>query len=152
MIDIQRLHTDWHYRGKCAPAKHDPREWELKQNLKEWQTLLGAAKACLGCPVIRECAIEAVDTEAIGVIRAGLPCPPGHWVSRGNVRQRALEAVARGDNALTVAACIALNVERYTPAKDELLDLVDEHVTPWTLPPIHGLAAPETDEQAAGGV
>ena len=152
MIDIQGLHTEWHYRGKCAAPEQNPREWDLQRRAKDWQTLVRAAKACIGCPVIRECAIEAVETRAIGTIRAGLPCPENHWRSKPNVRQRDLEAVARGDNPLMVAAYTSFTIERYRPAQDDLLELVAEHVTPWTLPPIQGPAAPLAAEQGAAVV
>lgn len=152
MIDVKGLHTEWHYRGKCAAPEQDPKDWDLQRNQKEWKTLVRAAKACLGCPVIRECAIEAVETRAIGTIRAGLPCPENHWRSKPNVRQRDLEAAARGDNPLMVAAYTSFTIERYRPAQDELLELVAELVTPWTLPPIQGPAAPLAADQGVAGV
>lgn len=152
MIDIQGLHTEWHYRGKCADPALDPKDWDLQRRAKDWQTLVRAAKACIGCPVIRECAIEAVETKSIGTIRAGLPCPENSWISRGNVRQRDLEAVARGDNPLMVAAFTSFTIERYRPAQDKLLELVAEHVTPWTLPPIQGPAAPLAADQGPARV
>lgn len=152
MIDVKGLHTEWHYRGKCAAPEQDPRDWDLQRRAKDWQTLVRAAKACIGCPVIRECAIEAVETRAIGTIRAGLPCPENSWISRGNVRQRDLEAAARGDNPLMVAAYTSFTIERYRPAQDDLLELVAEHVTAWTLPPIQGPAAPLAADQGAAVV
>lgn len=152
MIDVKGLHTEWHYRGKCAAPEQDPKDWDLQRNQKEWKTLVRAAKACIGCPVIRECAIEAVETRAIGTIRAGLPCPENHWRSKPNVRQRDLEAAARGDNPLMVAAYTSFTIERYRPAQDDLLELVAEYVTPWTLPPIQGPAAPLAADQGVGSV
>ena len=152
MIDDKGLHTEWNYRGKCAAPEQDPKDWDLQRNQKEWKTLVRAAKACIGCPVIRECAIEAVETRAIGTIRAGLPCPENHWRSKPNVRQRDLEAAARGDNPLMVAAYTSFTIERYRPAQDDLLELVAEYVTPWTLPPIQGPAAPLAADQGVGSV
>lgn len=152
MIDVKGLHTEWHYRGKCADPALDPKDWDLQRRAKDWQTLVRAAKACIGCPVIRECAIEAVETKSIGTIRAGLPCPENHWKSTGTVRQEALELVAGGDNSLMVATFMSFKVERYRPAQDELLALVLEYVTPWTLPPIQGPAAPLAADQGAARV
>ncbi len=50
---------------------------------------------CLECPVVRECAADALDRGDIGVIRGGL------WLSKASTGQskmtrRALEAVAEG--------------------------------------------------------
>lgn len=50
---------------------------------------------CLECPVVRECAADALDRGDIGVIRGGL------WLSPASSRQskmtrRALAAVAEG--------------------------------------------------------
>ena len=46
-----------------------------------------------------------------------------------------------------VAAYTSFTIERYRPAQDELLELVAEHVTPWTLPPIQGPAAPQAADE-----
>nr|DAI73902.1 MAG TPA: transcriptional regulator [Caudoviricetes sp.] len=49
----------------------------------------------MDCPVIRECAAEAIETDDIGVIRAGVPIPDARRVDRRNAT-RALHAIAGG--------------------------------------------------------
>lgn len=118
----------WHREAKCASHGVDPHEYDLSTagNPQErgTQDIVRAARACLDCPVIHECAAEAVADHSVGVIRGGQPCPPTHWSGKPDRRQRALEAVARGDHPLGVAAHSAAAVEYLWPAVEHLAALV----------------------------
>ena len=96
----------WHARAKCHG------DWYFVDRIEDLaprKRREAARAACAGCPVIRACAAEAIDTKAKQVVRAGI------WV-RANDRnitltpdRVALEAVAdRPDPAPTQPAPRAL--------------------------------------------
>lgn len=65
---------EWHRDGLCARPGQDPRRWDADDDRRtsRAQKLVRAQKACTGCPVIRECAAEALDHGSVGVVRAGI--------------------------------------------------------------------------------
>ena len=71
----------WWYRAKCSGT--DPRRFEPGRGYDKQKT---AARLCAGCPVIQECAQDALHYRDQGVIRAatfipnhaeGIPLLPG---------------------------------------------------------------------------
>lgn len=126
----------WHKLAKCGKPGIDPHDYDLAdQGERRADTMVRAALACLECPVIHECAAEAVEDQAIGVIRGGLPCPKT-WLARGSVGQDALAAVGRGDNALAVAAYTAARHDATAAAVEPLAALATEYAPAleWTPP------------------
>ena len=55
-----------------------------------------AIALCAGCPVIRECAADAMDPLAVGVVRAGLLLGPNHTGAPGRETRARLAAIALG--------------------------------------------------------
>lgn len=80
----------WTTRAKCAGR--DPLTYEL-DTFKGDKDML-ARGLCLGCPVTRECAADALDPLAVGTVRAGTWIPEKSGTPRRRVRRR-LAAVAR---------------------------------------------------------
>ncbi|WP_366516620.1 WhiB family transcriptional regulator [uncultured Corynebacterium sp.] len=69
----------WVERAQCVGC--DPREWDLDwlaaerfTNRKLFPRLAEthATHVCSGCPVKRECALDAIEYQDVGVIRAGV--------------------------------------------------------------------------------
>lgn len=91
---MTKIDTDenWRYSAKCAGD--DPTRYELdphKRMDKQARELDKQARArdlCRGCPVVKECAIEALHPLAIGTVRAGV------WITgvAGNNYRRMLPA------------------------------------------------------------
>lgn len=70
----------WHDRAQCAG---DDEFIDRIEALSPKRRRAAARAACAGCPVVRECATEALDTRALAVPRAGV------WIrsnDRGAVR------------------------------------------------------------------
>lgn len=80
----------WTARAKCADR--DPLMYEL-DTFKGDKDML-ARGLCLGCPVTRECAADALWPLAVGTVRAGTWIPEKSGTPRRRVRRR-LAAVAR---------------------------------------------------------
>lgn len=128
---------EWHETAKCARPGADARQYDLgRTGERRADTMVRAAIACFGCPVIHECARDAVEEHSVGVVRGGLPCPEQSWLARGSVGQDALEAVGRGDNALAVATYTAARHDATAPAVERLAALATWNAPPleWTPP------------------
>lgn len=74
----------WQQQAKCVGK--DPRAWDLLElrGGDSWDTR--AREVCRGCPVIKDCAADALEPLCIGTVRAGvwipaaagLPTAPGY--------------------------------------------------------------------------
>lgn len=126
-----QAHTDWtvpawHERAKCAKAS-DPTEWDITGRGSQAMRLQQAQRSCSGCPVIAECAGEALDERPIGVVRAGIPIPmhPSRTVTD------ALKMIARGINptrAVLEAMCSPHS--QYAAAAPYIMAAATERVKP----------------------
>lgn len=83
----------WITRAKCRGA--DPELFDLSARAYAEHREEVAQALCSGCPVIRECAMDAMDPLAVGTVRAGL------WIpliamegARGREQVRRLAVVA----------------------------------------------------------
>ena len=82
--------AQWRSQAKCLGD--DPRNYELESFRGDRQYY--AAGVCVGCKVIRECALDALDPLAVGTVRGGV------WIGdntpdRASARRR-LSVVAFG--------------------------------------------------------
>lgn len=73
---------DTHWLGDAQCAGMDTDEFEYPEHIRGLTTTEmksrrwhRAANLCLGCPVIRECAADALDQHDASIIRAGVPIP-----------------------------------------------------------------------------
>lgn len=135
MTERTQAHTDWtvpawHERAKCAKAS-DPTEWDMEGRESPGVRLQQAQRSCSGCPVIAECAGEALDERPIGVVRAGIPIPmhPSRTVDAG------LKMIARGINpSRAVLEAMCSPHSQYAAAVPYLMaaavDRVADRVTP----------------------
>ncbi|MGY1896161.1 WhiB family transcriptional regulator [Nocardia gipuzkoensis] len=80
--------TDWRTRGLCTQPGANPEAWYV-ENLPTRDRDAAAARLCDGCPVLKDCAMDAIqpiDMTAVlgtdeppdviqvsGVVRAGVP-------------------------------------------------------------------------------
>lgn len=93
LVEMLLRDRDWAARAKCAGR--DPADYELeplhggtRESINRNQ-LLKQARAhdlCLGCPVIAECAKDALETKAHGMVRGGV------WVSASHGEKDIAEA------------------------------------------------------------
>lgn len=63
----------WHERAKCAgrePTKYEVVVSKIPRVIREQDEY--ARNLCAGCPVVLDCALDALDYGDVGVIRAGL--------------------------------------------------------------------------------
>lgn len=89
---------DWHRDSLCSRAD-DPTRWDLGEgSTSSADRDMRAAELCAGCPVIEQCAAQALAEQPIGVIMAGMAMPsyrpwkPGKHAGL----TAALEAIAAG--------------------------------------------------------
>ncbi|MGC3903939.1 WhiB family transcriptional regulator [Corynebacterium variabile] len=98
--------AQWWQDAQCAGD--DPERYETApdhaystcndvRRMAEW---IGHGAVCDGCPVIAECARDALDRRDAGVVRGGIPCPP-NTVGAGNLAaaRAALATVAETGDA-----------------------------------------------------
>ena len=87
--------TWWRDRAKCRGR--NPRYWDLAGRT-HLDAETAARTICRGCPVIAECALDAIDHGDAGVIRAGVCLwPRGHGSQRDADTHR-LREIARGSS------------------------------------------------------
>lgn len=87
----------WHDEAVCVGT--DPEGWFTDRRGNSYaneMTLWRLQALCLRCPVIAECAADALRTGALYGLRAGVRMPTDGTLSRAGLRPP-LEAVARGD-------------------------------------------------------
>lgn len=83
--NMRYQHNDnWQQQAKCVGK--DPRAWDLLElrGGDSWDAR--AREVCRGCPVIKDCAADALEPLCIGTVRAGvwipaaagLPTAPGY--------------------------------------------------------------------------
>ena len=65
-------YREWITRAKCAGD--DPQRYELGTGSVDVRQQI-ARGLCRGCPVLRECALDALDHLAVGTVRAGVWIP-----------------------------------------------------------------------------
>lgn len=101
------IRQDWREAAQCAGQ--DPAAWDVEA----WPRLpkggdraavhnSRAAALCTGCPVLAECAADALKPLAVATVRAGVAIPPN---PTGDPRRRVLarlQDIARG-----VHSCVA---------------------------------------------
>ena len=86
---------DWHERAQCRQG--DPARFYVPAGVwmrrksgdrDGWmQRMRELGSVCDGCPVIRQCAADAIAGKDVGVIRAGVPLP-----EYGRHKRRGVEA------------------------------------------------------------
>lgn len=92
----------WWRHGKCVgmePEMFDLSEGPYMVPPPERERI--AKRLCRGCPVMRECAADAIVHRDVGVVRAGVWISNNRCSKRNSRSIRALEAVVRqGKHAL----------------------------------------------------
>lgn len=99
---------NWHRRAKCAQMR-DPSMWDAAPGNGDKQLptkIIRALEACELCPVVRECAQQALDERPIGVVMGGVPLPTGAWwqPSYQQPYEVMLERIADGEGMHEVVA------------------------------------------------
>ena len=91
---------DIHWRNRAQCLGQDPELWDLGYHPGSFdEKAVRAAELCAGCPVMCECAADALEPLSIGMVRAGIWVPvfftrqPGCSKAEHVAR---LEAVAGG--------------------------------------------------------
>lgn len=94
------LDRTWLVQAKCrhsSPENFVLDEKETGTWLPATQRDMQADHLCAGCPVKKQCAIDAIEHEDIGVVRAGvwLPdhAPKGSYVPRRHNTQKLLAVI-----------------------------------------------------------
>lgn len=98
----------WHGQAKCSGTT-TPQMYDTQpgRDTPRWRKLVDAQLACYACPVASECAREAIEVHAVGVVRAGIPLAD----SRHRAETRALAAVADGVEPVEVALNLAWSTD-----------------------------------------
>lgn len=98
----------WHGQAKCSGTT-TPQTYDTQpgRDTPRWRKLVDAQLACYACPVARECAREAIEVHAVGVVRAGIPLAD----SRHRAETRALAAVADGVEPVEVGLNLAWSTD-----------------------------------------
>jgi hypothetical protein len=112
---FRKAYGDWNERTLCRTR--DPREYSLEGRGRPIQTK--AKLACLGCPVKRECAQDALESGDWGVIRGGVAI-----YGRSKTVQKLLEYVAEHGDLPTQRA--QLDVAEATRCVE-----CDQRLRPW---------------------
>lgn len=81
---------NWHRNAMCATEK--PERWDLPQGLKVPAQQRHANLMCAGCPVVRQCAADALRHQDRAIIRAGVHIPDH---THGDVRVAIRELARR---------------------------------------------------------
>lgn len=96
----------WHADAKCAYAQR-PQNWDLplSNRLSRAESLVHCATLCAGCPVIRECAQEALDVNDRALVRAGVALPLQCGIRYyGGLARRMIDAIAGGASPILAIA------------------------------------------------
>lgn len=132
----------WHADAKCAYAQR-PQNWDLplSNRLSRAETVAHCASLCAGCPVIRECAQEALDVNDRAMVRAGVALPLNAGVRyTDGLARRMIDAIAGGASPiLAIADAIDEGDDARLPAVPELFRLAYEtgevdHPLPYEAP------------------
>lgn len=83
---------EWHERAECAKHKCDP----SLTGTPPGRLKRVAASYCAGCPVMAECAAEALRNTDTGVVRAGMFIDNSNGRYHRPEKRRQLEAIAKG--------------------------------------------------------
>lgn len=94
--------ADWITRAKCRTM--DPHSFDLSDRRSGETTPRPevAQQLCEGCPVVRQCALDAMEPLAVCSVRAGVwipPISPRGRLARDYVRQLAVVAGVRAGRA-----------------------------------------------------
>lgn len=70
------MKNDWYNHAQCAGRYVNDFDLDNRRYIRQNKTGL-ARTLCAGCPVKRECALDALEHEAWGTVRAGIWLPAG---------------------------------------------------------------------------
>lgn len=115
---MSALQPAWHSDALCAHAD-DPRDYDV-DHLDPRDQILESMEKCLGCPVIRECALEGREQRADAVIRAGVPCIRATWTRSTELTHEVMTAICAGHTPI-VALIGRLLVHAETTGKHRYL-------------------------------
>lgn len=89
----------WHRNAKCADG--DPTDWDLPSGYKVPAQQRNANRVCFGCPVVKQCAADALRHRDRDIIRAGVHIP---GETHGDVRPAIRELARRAGMGRAQAA------------------------------------------------
>lgn len=81
---------EWHERAACAAHRCDAG----LEGTPPGKRPSVAARYCAGCPVMAECAAEALSTRSTGVVRAGIFIPATSSSYLHPSKRRVLQSIA----------------------------------------------------------
>ena len=119
-----RSHTEWVTKAQCRrvdPAMMDAPDarglfaGKHPGPARLWRAYLVNGTICEGCPVVRECAADAVEVDEAHVIRGGIPIPARMHSRARAVVMEGMKRVATGVNSRAASAEILDAVEVRMP-------------------------------------
>ena len=123
MLTLDHLPSiDWHARAHCS-VTGSPTDWDTPTDRRpRHEKLATTAAQCTGCPVVVECAADALEERSIGVIRAGVPLVHHDWQGRrGPVVADTMACIAAGVAPARALASILCTLEEFAEARPELM-------------------------------
>lgn len=76
----------WYEQAKCRkfkPGEYDSVEQSGIKGYDKSLRIIRVMEKCEGCPVVKQCAQQAIDQRWTGVIAAGVELPSYHWYQSG---------------------------------------------------------------------
>lgn len=117
---IERVRTGWITRAQCRDMDWDDFDIPRKMNGDTQEQSLRrrwayAGELCRGCPVVDECARDALEQRDAEIIRAGVPIPQSGNSSWRRARA-ALDLIAHGVPVPDAASHVLAQPARAFPA------------------------------------
>ena len=87
-INPNDIDMSWHDRAKCSgkPGEYDTRDDITKKGYKGILANVRSLEKCEGCPVIQQCATQALQERWEGVVAAGIELPYYQWFTTSRAR------------------------------------------------------------------
>lgn len=92
----------WYEQAKCRklpPGEYDSIDQDGVKGFHKAYRIIQVMEKCEGCPVVQQCAQQAVEQRWTGVIAAGVELPAYHWYQKGfrPHHRAAMDAMADGE-------------------------------------------------------
>lgn len=102
-IETSTEPQNWWNRAKCRNDDPDRYDLNLDRSIRRDEKDCIAEELCEGCPVLAECAADALATNNVGIVRAGLWFPYPAWGFAPSGKDRRRELYRRAAPALAQA-------------------------------------------------
>lgn len=100
-VNPNSIDISWHDKAKCSgqPGEYDARKDMSAKGYRGMLANVRSLEKCEGCPVIQQCAAQALQERWEGVVSAGVELPYHKWFTSSRARsnhKNYLTAVAGG--------------------------------------------------------